>query len=168
MFLKRHWKSSFKSFTYCLFFSLLRGQQEWGLLRSHHGVCHYDTRSLCVNSITAVCPSLSLSSPSHTHSQALRVTLKICSCGVHHKVCGFHHHLNEAEEKKTSTVRVNTPTSSRTYVLHAGLRLRHLSDFIGSDQPAEKSKNSYTSGFNKQLASLPPQHFLMENTSTEW
>lgn len=120
------------------FFSLLRGQQEWGLLRSHHGICHYDTCSLCVNSITAVCPSLSLSSSSHTHSQELRVTLKICSCGVHHKVCGFHHHLNQAEEKKTSTVRVNTPTSSRTYVLHAGLRSRHLSDFKKSLQKTKE------------------------------
>lgn len=161
-------KVQFQKFHKLSFFSLLRGLEEWGLLRSHHGVCHYDTHSLCVNSITAVCPSLSLSSPSHTYSQAHRVTLKICSCGVHHKVCGFHHHLNQAEEKKTSTVRVNTPTSSRTYVLHAGLSSRHLSDFIGSDQPAEKSKNSHTSGFNKQLSSPPPQHFLMENTSTEW
>ncbi len=160
MFLKRLWKSSFKSFTYYIFFSLLRGKQEWGLLRSHHGVCHYDTRSLCVNSITAVCP-VTVITITHTHSQALRVTLKIYSCGVHHNVCGFHDHINQAEEKNTSTVRVNTPTSSRTYVLHAGLRSRHLGDFIGSDQPVEKSKNSHTSGFNKQLASLPPQHFLM-------
>lgn len=60
---------------------------------SHHGICHHDTVPQCVNSITAICPSLSLSSRTHTYTR----TVKFCRCGVHHKICGSRHHLNQAE-----------------------------------------------------------------------